>query len=69
LPVKLTNTLYTNYQWQFKLTNYEGLKLYLFDTQNNTFTQIDNNTIVPFTVNGQEPTHFKIVFQSAWIGK
>jgi hypothetical protein len=65
LPVKLTNTRYNDYQWQFELTNYNGLKPYLFDTQNNTYTQIDNNTKVPFTVNGQEPNRFKIVFQSA----
>jgi hypothetical protein len=64
LPMKLNNTRYTNYQWHFELTNYDGLTPYLFDAQNNTFTQIENNTIVPFTVNGQEQTRFKIVFQN-----
>ncbi|MFZ4670932.1 MAG: T9SS type A sorting domain-containing protein, partial [Flavobacterium sp.] len=64
LPIKLNTTRYTNYQWQFDLTNYDGLTPYLFDAQNNTFTQIENNTIVPFTVNGQEQTRFKIVFQN-----
>jgi hypothetical protein len=64
LPIRLNNTRYTNYQWQFELGNYSGPTPYLFDTQNNTYTQIDNNTIVPFTVNGQELTRFKIVFQN-----
>jgi hypothetical protein len=64
LPIRLNNTRHTNYQWQFELGNYSGATPYLFDTQNNTYTQIDNNTIVPFTVNGQELTRFKIVFQN-----
>ena len=64
LPMKLNNTRYTNYQWQFELGNYSGPTPYLFDTQNNTYTPIENNTIVPFTVNGQELTRFKIVFQN-----
>lgn len=46
------------------MENYSGPTPYLFDTQNNTYTQIDNNTIVPFTVNGIELTRFKIVFQN-----
>ena len=64
LPMKLNNTRYTNYQWQFELGNYSGPTPYLFDTQNNTYTPIENNTIVPFAVNGQELTRFKIVFQN-----
>jgi hypothetical protein len=64
LPIRLNNTRHTNYQWQFELGNYTGATPYLFDTQNNTYTPIDNNTIVPFTVNGQELTRFKIVFQN-----
>lgn len=64
LPLKLKNTRYTNYQWQFEVTDYDGLTPYLFDTHNTTYTQIDNNTIIPFTVNGQEQTRFKIVFQN-----
>jgi autotransporter-associated beta strand protein len=64
LPMKLNNTRYTNYQWQFELENYSGPTPYLFDTQNNTYSPIENNTIVPFTVNGQELTRFKIVFQN-----
>jgi hypothetical protein len=64
LPIKLNNTRYTNYQWQFELGNYSGPTPYLLDTQNNAYTQIDNNTIVPFIVNGQELTRFKIVFQN-----
>ena len=64
LPIRLNTTRHANYQWQFELGNYSGPTPYLFDTQNNTYTQIDNNTIVPFAVNGQELTRFKIVFQS-----
>jgi hypothetical protein len=64
LPIRLNTTRHTNYQWQFELGNYSGPTPYLFDTQNNTYTLIDNNTIVPFTVNGQELTRFKIVFQN-----
>jgi hypothetical protein len=64
LPIRLNTTRYTNYQWQFELTNYDGPTPYLLDTQNNTYTSIDNNTIVPFTVSGQELTRFKIVFQN-----
>jgi hypothetical protein len=64
LPIRLNNTRHTNYQWQFELGNYSGATPYLLDSQNNTYTQIDNNTIVPFTVNGQELTRFKIVFQN-----
>jgi hypothetical protein len=64
LPIRLNTTRHTNYQWQFELGNYSGPTPYLFDTQNNTYTQIENNTIVPFTVNGQELTRFKIVFQN-----
>jgi hypothetical protein len=64
LPIRLNNTRHTNYQWQFELASYTGPTPYLFDTQNNTYTQIDNNTIVPFTVNGQELSRFKIVFQN-----
>lgn len=65
LPLKLKNTRYANYQWQFEVTDYDGLTPYLFDSQNATYTQIDNNTNVPFTVNGQEQTRFKIVFQNS----
>ena len=64
LPIRLNTTRRTNYQWQFELGNYSGPTPYLFDTQNNTYSPIENNTIVPFTVNGQELTRFKIVFQN-----
>ena len=64
LPIRFNTTRYTNYQWQFELGNYSGPTPYLLDTQNNTYSQIENNTIVPFTVNGQELTRFKIVFQN-----
>jgi hypothetical protein len=65
LPIRLRNTRYNNYQWEFEVTNYNGLSPYLFDTVNNTYTQIANHTVVPFTVNGQEQTRFKIVFQTS----
>ncbi|WP_338407226.1 T9SS type A sorting domain-containing protein [uncultured Flavobacterium sp.] len=64
LPLKLKNTRYSNYQWQFELSDYDGLTPYLFDTQDNSYTQIDNNMTHAFTVNGQEQTRFKIVFQN-----
>ena len=67
LPIRLNNTRHANYQWRFELADYSGPTPYLFDTQNNTYTQIDNATIVPFTVNGQELTRFKIVFQNGML--
>jgi hypothetical protein len=68
LPIKLSKTRQTNYQWQFELTNYNGLTPYLFDNQNNTYTQIANQTAIPFIVNGQEQNRFSIVFQNAMLG-
>jgi hypothetical protein len=68
LPIQLKNTRHAAYQWKFELSDYNGLTPYLVDTQNNTYTQIENNTVVPFTVNGQELNRFKIVFQSAALG-
>jgi hypothetical protein len=68
LPIRLKNTRHTAYQWKFELSDYNGLTPYLVDTQNSTYTPIENNTVVPFTVNGQELNRFKIVFQSAALG-
>jgi autotransporter-associated beta strand protein len=65
LPIRLKNTRHTAYQWKFELSDYNGLTPYLVDTQNNTYTPIENNTVVPFTVNGQELNRFKIVFQNS----
>ena len=64
LPIRLTNTRYTNYQWQFDLTNYSGATPFLVDTQNNSITQITNTTVVPFTTD-TNANRFKIVFQNA----
>ena len=64
LPIRLTNTRYTNYQWQFDLTNYSGPTPFLVDTQNNSITQITNTTVVPFTIDSNA-NRFKIVFQNA----
>lgn len=64
LPIRLTNTRYTNYQWQFDLTNYSGPTPFLVDTQNNSITQITNTTVVPFTTDSNA-NRFKIVFQNA----
>jgi hypothetical protein len=64
LPIRLTNTRYTNYQWQFDLTNYSGPIPFLVDTQNNSITQITNTTVVPFTTDSNA-NRFKIVFQNA----
>ena len=63
LPIRLTNTRYTNYQWQFDLTNYSGPTPFLVDTQNNSITQITNTTVVPFTTDSNA-NRFKIVFQN-----
>ena len=65
LPIRLKNTRHTAYQWKFELSDYNGLTPYLVDTQNSTYTPIENNTVVPFTVNGQELNRFKIVFQNS----
>jgi hypothetical protein len=64
LPIRLINTRYTNYQWQFDLTNYSGPTPFLVDTQNNSITQITNTTVVPFTTD-TNANRFKIVFQNA----
>ncbi|WP_396150846.1 T9SS type A sorting domain-containing protein [Flavobacterium sp.] len=64
LPIRLTNTRYTNYQWQFELSNYSGPTPFLVDTQNNSITQITNTTVVPFTTDSNA-NRFKIVFQNA----
>ncbi|WP_396181687.1 T9SS type A sorting domain-containing protein, partial [Flavobacterium sp.] len=65
LPIRLKNTRHTAYQWKFELSDYNGLTPYLVDTQSSTYTPIENNTVVPFTVNGQELNRFKIVFQNS----
>lgn len=65
LPIRLTNTRYTNYQWQFDLDNYDGATPYLFDTLNNSYTQINNGTLVPFIADANTTNRFKIVFQNA----
>jgi hypothetical protein len=56
---------HTNYQWQFELNNYSGATPYLFDTLNNSYTQINNGTVVPFTVDLNTTNRFKIVFQNS----
>lgn len=63
LPIQLNNLRHSNYQWQFELANYQGERPYLFDTQNNTYTEITNGTTVPFTVTTTAANRFKIVFQ------
>jgi hypothetical protein len=37
----------------------------LFDTLNNSYTQINNGTVVPFTADANTTNRFKIVFQNA----
>lgn len=63
LPIQLNNLRQSNYQWQFELNNYGGATPYLFDTQNNTYTEITNGTTVPFTATTTAGNRFKIVFQ------
>ena len=68
LPIKIGKMRHTNYQWQFELDNYDGATPYLFDTLNNSYTQINNATVVPFTVDSNTTNRFKIVFKNALLG-
>ena len=65
LPIKIGKMRHTNYQWQFELDNYNGATPYLFDTLNNSYTQINNGTAVPFTADSTTTNRFKVVFQNA----
>ena len=65
LPIKINNTRHSNYQWQFDLTNYDGATPYLFDAQNNIYTEIADGTTVPFTADATTSNRFKVVFQNA----
>jgi hypothetical protein len=64
LPIKIDKMRHTNYQWQFELNNYSGATPYLYDNTNNSYTQINNGTVVPFTVDSTTTNRFKIVFQN-----
>ena len=65
LPIKIDKMRHTNYKWQFELDNYNGATPYLFDTLNNSYTQINNGTAVPFTADSTTTNRFKVVFQNA----
>ncbi len=65
LPIKIDKMRHTNYQWQFELTNYDGPTPYLYDTLNNSYTQISNGTVFPFTADLSTTNRFKIVFQNS----
>ena len=65
LPIKIDKMRHTNYKWQFELDNYDGATPYLFDTLNNSYTQINNGTVVPFTADANTTNRFKILFQNA----
>jgi hypothetical protein len=65
LPIKIDKMRHTNYQWKFELDNYDGATPFLFDTLNNSYTQINNGTVVPFTADLNTTNRFKIVFQNA----
>ena len=65
LPIKIDKMRHANYLWQFELDNYNGATPYLFDTLNNSYTQINNGTVVPFTADSTTTNRFKIVFQNA----
>jgi Secretion system C-terminal sorting domain len=65
LPIKIDKMRHTNYQWQFELNNYSGATPYLFDTLNNSYTQINNGTVMPFTADSNTSNRFKVVFQNA----
>lgn len=64
LAIKINKANLTNYQWQFELDNYTGETPYLFDVESNTYTQIENNTIIPFSTNATITNRYKIVFQN-----
>jgi hypothetical protein len=68
LPIQLNNLRHSNYQWQFELANYQGERPYLYDTQNNTYTEITNGATVPFTATTAAANRFKIVFQNSTLG-
>lgn len=63
LPMQMNNLRQSNYQWQFELANYQGERPYLYDAQNNTYTEITNGVVVPFTATTAAANRFKIVFQ------
>ena len=48
----------------FDLTNYNGYTPYLFDTEQNTLSVIENGTVLPFTTGSNTSNRFKIVFQN-----
>jgi hypothetical protein len=66
LPIDLRNFRQADYQWHFELENYNGATPYLLDTQNQSYTEIQNGTSYNFSVNVQSPTsyaaRFKVVF-------
>jgi hypothetical protein len=65
LPIKIDKLRHTNYQWQFELDNYRGATPYLYDMTNNSYTQINNGTVVSFTADLSTTNRFKIVFQNS----
>lgn len=65
LPIKIDKMRYVNYQWQFELANYNGATPYLYDTTNNSYTQINNGTVLPFIVDANTTNRFKIIFQNS----
>jgi biopolymer transport protein ExbD len=67
LPIRIDKMRHTNYQWQFELNNYSGASPYLFDTLSNSYTQINNGTVVPFTADLNTTNRFKIVFQNSML--
>ena len=64
LPIRLQQLRHTNYRWVFDLTNYNGYTPYLFDTEQNTLSVIENGTVLPFTTGSNTSNRFKIVFQN-----
>ena len=64
LSLKIEKMRHSTYQWQFELDNYEGERAYLFDAVNNSYTEITNGAVVPFTADANTTNRFKIVFQN-----
>lgn len=64
LPIRLQQLRHTNYRWVFDLNNYNGYTPYLFDTEQNTLSVIEDGTVLPFTAGSNTSNRFKIVFQN-----
>lgn len=72
LPISFSKNRQENYQWEFELENYNGLTPYLFDAQNQSYTEIENGTNVAFSTANLNATEiesrFSVVFAPSTLG-